>query len=173
MGVLGRALGQASPRETCRWLATSTQAQAWGEIFWCQTGTLCQSGMLCQSPPPPPPFPLPASSSPRRPNVVIHGFPPPFRPPVKFKCQTQARGRQSACARKPVLPICHYRVPKFSSKREEVPSWWVWVRIHTCLSSGAFAPPWFTPAYHPKASGTGRRKHSSTRHEGPREVGFL
>ena len=45
-GVLGRALWQASPRETCRWLATSTQVQAWGEIFWCQTGTLCQSPPL-------------------------------------------------------------------------------------------------------------------------------
>ena len=90
MGEPGRALGQASPRETCRWLATSTQAQAWGEIFWCQTGT------VCQSPPPPPlpslfPLPLPPVDQ----LWSYTGFPLPSGP-LSSSSVKQAKGRQSA-----------------------------------------------------------------------------
>jgi hypothetical protein len=56
-GVPGRALGQASPRETCRWLATSTQVQAWGEIFLVPNGNALPIGN--DAPIPPPPFPSP------------------------------------------------------------------------------------------------------------------
>ena len=86
-----------------------------GRDFWCQTGT------LCQSPPPPSHFSSHFPFPPVDRLWSYTGFPLPSGP-----CQVQvseaSKRTAERVARKPVLPICHYRVPKIRVKREEVPS---------------------------------------------------
>ena len=71
-------------------------------------GTFCQSHPL--PPPPPPPFPIHRTISPRRPSVVIHGFPLPSRP-CPSPSLVLSVGRLSALLISQSYPIALQRSP--------------------------------------------------------------
>ena len=118
-GSLGRTIGPVPPSggAVAGWLpAPGRKPGARPIANW----VLCTKWERCANPPPPPP-PFPCTTSPRRPNVVIHGFSPTLQ--ATGQSQGQPR-RAELVALKPCYPFATtgLQLPVSESVSKEVPA---------------------------------------------------